>query len=124
MGILDRLFGRWTAGPGARNEPVEQAVIVRLDGASLTDEILAEQDLATLEERLVEALSAAGVGEYDGHEIGPEEATIYMYGADAEALYSAVEPILHASPLCRNARVEVRLGGPGAPQRELRLPAA
>ena len=81
-------------------------------------------DLATIEDRIVAALAGTGLGEFDGNEIGPGETTLYLYGADAERLFAHLEPILTAYPLCRNARVVIRKGRPGAPQREVRLPNA
>ena len=124
MGIFSKLFGKGEAPFVAPSTPTQQAVLVHLDGTTLPDAVYREHDLATLEDRLIEAISAASAGEFDGNEIGPDETTLFMYGPSAETLFSAVESVLLAYPLCRNARVEIRRGGPGAPQRELRLPPA
>ena len=35
--------------------------------------------LDEIEEPLIEAIDEAGVGEFDGNEIGPDGATLYMY---------------------------------------------
>ena len=42
---------------------------------------------------------------------GPTETTVFMYGPDAERLYSGIEPVLRAYPLCQNARVIIRRSG-------------
>lgn len=44
-----------------------------------------------------------------------------MYGPDSEKLFKAVEPVLRAYPLCKGARVVIRRGGPGAPERQVEL---
>jgi hypothetical protein len=122
MGIFSKLFKKRAGEPANPGAASEQAVLVHLDGTSLPDEVYERHDLASLEDRLVAALSAAGTGEFDGNETGPTETVVFLYGPDAEALFTSVEAVLRSYPLCRNARVEIRHGGPGAPQRELRLP--
>lgn len=101
---------------------VPQAVLVYLDGQNLSAEVYEACDLATLEELLIPVLEESGAGEYDGEETGPSETCVFLYGADAERLFSTIEPVLNSYPLCSGARVVVRRGGPGAVQRELRLP--
>lgn len=101
----------------------EQAVIVYLDGVGLPDETYAEYDLATLEDQLDAVVREGRLGEYDGNEFGPTEVALYFYGSDAERLSAALAPVLTDYPLCRGARVVVRAGGPGAPQREFRMAA-
>ncbi len=118
MGIFARLFGK---GAQRSAGAPEQAVIVHLDGQGLPDEVYERHDLATLEERLADAIRAGALGEYDGNEVGPDETTLYLYGPDAERLFAGVEPVLRGYPLCRNARVVVRRGAPGAEEREVRL---
>jgi len=61
------------------------------------------------------------VGEFDGNEIGEGTATLFFYGPDANRLARLVEPILKEYPMCRNARVVLRKGGPGSPQAEFQL---
>ncbi|RPJ29292.1 MAG: hypothetical protein EHM33_01595 [Chloroflexi bacterium] len=106
------------------NSPNEQAVLVYLDGKGLPKEIYKKYDLATLEDQLIEAIESQSLGEFDGNEVGPEEAVLYMYAPNAEALFAGIEPILTAYPLCQNGLVIVRQGGPGSPAREIRLPKA
>ena len=120
MSILQRLFGKRAAGPKSADTS-SQAVLVFLDGQGLPDDVYRDNDLATLEDHLLEAIQAGALGEFDGNEIGPAETTLYLYGPDAERLFSGIESTLRGHPLCQNARVVIRYGGPGAEQREIRL---
>jgi hypothetical protein len=122
MSFLKRLFQPAKSAPPA--PAAEQAVLIYLDGATLPDEVYAECDLSTLEDRLIAALEGSGLGEFDGNEVGERETILYLYGSDAERLYQQIGPVLTAYPLCRNARVVIRKGRPGAAQREFRLPTA
>lgn len=116
MSILRHIFGQNSATP-----PSQQAVLVHLDGTGLPEHIYEQYDLATIEDRLIEVIERERLGEFDGNEIGPVEATLYMYGPDAERLFAGIESILREYPLCQGARVEIRCGGPGAPLREVCL---
>jgi tetratricopeptide (TPR) repeat protein len=97
-------------------EAVQQAgnaageVLVELDGINLPEWVYRDCDIATLENRLEEVLEIDAQGELDGHETGPESTTLFLYGADAEALFRAVEPLLRDYPLCRGARLTIRQG--------------
>ncbi len=106
---------------GGRLTSPEQAVLIHLDAKGLPQRVYDEYDVVTLEDKLEEALSGRGVGEYDGNEFGEGEVVLYLYGADAERLFAVIEGTLRSYPLCRNARVVIRGGEPGAPQREFRL---
>ena len=83
-------------------------VLIELDGTHLPESVYRDCDIATLENRLEEVLETGERGELDGHETGPENTTLFLYGADAEALFRAVEPVLQDYPLCRGARVTIR----------------
>ncbi len=100
---------------------VEQAVLVYLRGCGLPERVYEECDLATLEDKLIEVIERAELGEFDGNEVGVGGATLFMYGADAEKLFAGVEAVLRSYPLCRGARVVIRYGGPGSQQREVQL---
>lgn len=89
---------------------VAGAVLIELDGIHLPESVYRDCDIATLENRLEEVLETGERGELDGHETGPENTTLFLYGADAEALFRAVEPVLQDYPLCRGARVTIRQG--------------
>jgi hypothetical protein len=66
--------------------------------------------LATLEHQLETLLTQSGDGELDGHEHGPEDTRLFLYGADARALYESIAPVLRAYPLCRSARITLQQG--------------
>ena len=83
-------------------------VLVELDGIHLPESVYRNCDVATLENRLEAILEDGEHGELDGHETGPENTTLFLYGADAEALFRVVEPVLRDYPLCRGARVTIR----------------
>jgi tetratricopeptide (TPR) repeat protein len=85
-------------------------LLIELDGIHLPESVYRDCDIATLENRLEEVLETDEHGELDGHETGPENTTLFLYGADAEALFRAVEPVLQDYPLCRGARVTIRQG--------------
>jgi len=119
MGFLGRLFGRSAAPQGAGG--AQQAVLVHLDGRGLPEHVYREHDLESLEERLRAAIEEGGLGEYDGNETDPSETTLFLYGPDAGRLFAGVEATLRAHPLCQNARVEIRPGGPGADARVISL---
>ncbi|MCU1308474.1 MAG: hypothetical protein JWN45_3169 [Acidobacteriaceae bacterium] len=96
-------------------------MLVYLNGTDLPDNIYEEFDLATLEDQLIEVLKRDSLGELDGNETGPTETVLFLYGKDAEKMFSAIEPTLRDYPLCKGARVVLRQGSPGSPQREIRL---
>ena len=87
----------------------EQAVIVHFDYAA--DSL---DPLHDLEEQLEEAIAEAGVGEFDGNEIavGLSDGSLYMYGPDADALFTVARPLLAAAGCLRNARATLRYGPP------------
>jgi hypothetical protein len=95
--------------------------LIQLDGVNLPDEVYSDYDVSTLEDQLIDAIQKNNAGELDGHETGDKETTIFTYGPDADRLYAAMESTLKGYPLCKNARVIVRKGGPGSPQTELQL---
>ncbi len=77
--------------------------------------------LDEIEDPLIEAIETAGVGEFDGNTIGPQEAILYMYGPDGDALWKAVEPILREASLGDGAYAVVRYGDPGAEKKRIEL---
>jgi hypothetical protein len=115
MGLFDKLRGKRT------QQKPQECVLIHLDAANLPDEIYAQHDLSTLEDLLIEAIGKNSAGELDGNEIGDGVTTIFTYGPDADDLYHAMEPVLLAYPLCQNARIVIRKGGPGSPQTEVQL---
>jgi hypothetical protein len=116
MSIFGKLFGRKPAQSSSG-----QAVLVYLDGTGLPDHIYQECDTSTIEDRLIEVIGREKLGEFDGNEVGLKETTLFMYGPDAERLFAGIENTLRGYPLCQGARVVIRRGGPGSPQREIKL---
>ena len=111
------MFRRKRQAAGAHADiPSDQAVLVQI--ALPTD---GEIGLDEIEDPLIEAIDRAGVGEFDGNEIGPDGATLYMYGPDADRLFSAVEPVLRSASLPAGSHAVVRYGGPGAEARRVEL---
>ena len=63
-----------------------------------------EQDLAdiySLEDALEAKINQAGVGVFDGNEIGGGECVLFMYGPDADALFEIVLPTLRSTPFAK-----------------------
>lgn len=118
MGIFSRIFG---AEPGITETRVEHAVIVRFAYIGSTD----LEPLFTLEAQLESAITAAQVGEYDGNEVAVDgsDGTLYMYGPDADKLFTAIRPVLETCSFMKGAVVTLRFGPPedGVAEREVRL---
>lgn len=98
----------------------DQAVIIKFKytGSDL-------DPLHDLEDKLAEAIDEAGEGECDGHDITPDlsDATIYLYGPDAEFLFVVAQQVIeHADCVCE-AIATIRLGPPqdGVPERQARM---
>lgn len=103
-------------------ESSEEAVIIYLDGQGLDHVVYELYDLSTLEDLLSARIEQDRIGQLDGHEISPTQTVIYLYGPDAEEIFSRVQPVLSIHPLCNRSRVIVRGGAPGASQREVAFP--
>lgn len=52
------------------------------------------------------AVLDAGVGEYDGDELGGGQCTLFFCGPDVDALIGVLRPLLHRSPLARGGHFE------------------
>lgn len=119
MSAFNRLFARRKT---AESQPgSEQAVLVFIKAHGLPAHVYEKFDLGTIGGKLREVIKRERLGMFDGNGIGADEAVLYMYGPDAERLFSGVEATLREYPLCQGARVVIRRGGPGAEQRELHL---
>ena len=81
----------------------------------------ADLDVFDVEDRLIEAIDTAGVGEFDGNLMGPGEVELYAYGPDADALFEVMEPILHSVPVKEGSYVTKRYGEAGEDAREVRV---
>jgi hypothetical protein len=97
----------------------QQCVAVFLDGATLPDEVYEALDFEAVVSELGEA---AGDGSYRGFWQGPQETGLFFFGADAEAMFKRIEPVLRRLPIGQNARVVVRHGKKALNPRELRMP--
>lgn len=107
--ILNRLFS-----PASSSNT--QAVIVYLPSDQ-------QDEIDRLEYQLVRKIKKAKLGEFDGIERGKSGTVMYMYSPDAESLFREIESILRNASVCKGARIVIRAGDPGAPQREVVLPA-
>jgi hypothetical protein len=75
-----------------------------------------------LEDALSAAIEASLSGEFDGNEVGDGKVVLYMYGPDADTLYTAIAPVLAASPVAANGVVTRRYGAPANDVREVETP--
>lgn len=76
------------------------------------------RDIEAFADQLEAAIAAAGVGEYDGDEIGGGECILFFCGPDVDALQRVLQPLLKKSPLCRGGHlVRMVADATGAPQR-------
>jgi hypothetical protein len=103
--------------------PNEHAVLIHLDPLAAPNGRLTPAVTRPLEAELAEVVMRLGIGVFDGNEFAANglEGTLFVYGSDADRLFEGIEMTLRASPLCRNARVELRYGAPGSKVREIRL---
>jgi hypothetical protein len=118
MGLLAKLFG---AKHDPKKGPPEQEVEVYFLYGSTNF-----QHVYALEDEVRHAILDAKVGHFEGHDLAADgsDGKLYMYGADAEAMYRAVEPVLTASTLMRGATITLWFGPPGwrTPKRVIQLP--
>ena len=79
--------------------------------------------LHKMEDKLEKAIKKAKAGEYDGHEIAVDgsDGFLYMYGPDADNLFSVVESILKKTDFMAGAEVVKRYGPPEDGVRETKL---
>jgi len=97
----------------------QQCVAIFLDGTGLPDEVYAQLDF----EAVIGALGgAAGENSYRGLWQGAQETAVFFFGADAEAMFARVEPVLRRLPIGQNARVVIRAGKQQLQPREVRIP--
>jgi hypothetical protein len=117
---LRRLFGKPPEFSNEiRKEPSDQAVLIHILAEDVqTDDPVS--DLATLEDELQELLQ--GTGEVDGHDIGSNDATVFIYGSSAEAIFAIILPHLATGKLTERAKVTLRFGPPDSPERVAQLP--
>ena len=73
--------------------------------------------MALLSADLTAAIEGAGVGEFDGNELGGGECKLFMYGPDADRLFAAALPVLSKSTIVRGGYVLKRYGDVDDPWR-------
>ena len=100
---------------------MEQAIIVKFSyGLESTKELFDLEDL------LESAIESAGVGDFDGDEIAADlsDGYLYMYGPDADVVYSVVEPILKSTSFMKSAQVTLVYGelGKDVPRKIVQIP--
>ena len=103
------------ASSASMNELSEHAVIVHFAYGSTDLGVL-----FALEDTLEQSLSAAGAGEFDGHDlaVNGSDGYLYMYGPDADRLFDAVKSVLESCPFTNGATVTRRYGPAGDDVRE------
>ncbi len=103
---------------GRRRDPPDpqHAVIVHLSLSA--PDFGTQGDLEAvhaLEDALTEAVSVAGVGELDGHEIGMGTCELFLYGKNADAIVRVIAPIIRESPIGLGAWALKRYGSADDP---------
>lgn len=68
-------------------------------------------DLEVFADELDVAVRDAGVGEYDGDELGAGECTLFFCGPDQDKLLAVLLPLLKRSPLARGGSVVKMVDG-------------
>lgn len=69
------------------------------------------QDAEVIAEQLAEILAEREAGFYGGRVVIPESTTLWFYGADAEAIFQAMEEFLKDHLICAGATVGIRQRG-------------
>lgn len=75
--------------PSVAPEASEQAVLIHIPTPKDSADDLA---LADIEDPVIAVLESTGAGQWDGNEIGPDGAVIYLYGPDADRLLVVIKP--------------------------------
>ncbi len=102
MKWLEKLLGTKTVPPLPRQEWLLAYFPLQHGAFGST----AERDAAhQFADHLDDALSASGVGEYDGDEYGEGQGCLFMTGPDAQRMFAVVEPLLRAWPVMRDGYV-------------------
>jgi hypothetical protein len=99
----------------------KEGLAIYLDGINLPDKVYETCTCQGLADLIKDAVDSVG-GEIRGSWVGPSETSIYIYGPDAESMFTNIEPIIETYPLCQNARVVIRHGNPVFHPRTVRLP--
>jgi hypothetical protein len=104
MKFLKKLLGKRVKEAG-----VEHAIIIHFQyGKDKLD------DLYKLRDKLEQRINDKKLGEYDGHEIATNlsDGYLYMYGQNAEFLFSGIKEILEETEFMKGAKAKLRFGPP------------
>jgi hypothetical protein len=97
----------------------QQCLAIYLDGTSLPDDVYANLDF---DQVVTDIGKLAGPESFRGFWQGPEETGLYLFGSNAEDLFTRVEPLLRTLPIAQNARVVIRHGKESLQPRTVRMP--
>jgi hypothetical protein len=105
---------------GSEAEEQDLLVVLRLSNRQMgwNDE---RQEIGAFADELEAAVLAAGVGEFDGDEVGGGEALLFFCGPDLDALIAVLRPLLHRSRLARGACFVRLVEGPDGEMRREQL---
>lgn len=96
---------------------MEHAIILHI---ALSDQKLGSMNdrlaISRLEDEISSALEASNFGELDGDEYGDGECIIYIYGPDADILFSLIVPLLASGPDAYKGYAIKRYGEADDPQ--------
>ena len=79
-------------------------------------------EIQELADALEAEVLAAGVGEYDGDEVGGGECVLFFCGPDEDALLAVLRPLLQRAPAARGAYFVRLVEGPDGEMQRERLP--
>jgi len=90
---------------------MEQAVIVHIKlNADQFGSSQEREAVFALEDQLEASIADGGAGEFDGDEFGDNKCVLFMYGPDADRLFTIIEPILKSTPLASGGYAIKRYG--------------
>lgn len=101
---------------------VTECLAVFLDGVGLPKEVYETTDINVLADEIREILDANSIGEIRSAWAGPKETAIFIFGGDAETIFTSLKPVFESYPLCQNARIIIRHGKPNLRPRIVRIP--
>jgi tetratricopeptide (TPR) repeat protein len=114
QGSLDRVQARMSEilpsdlGSGATKAPLEGAVTIEITHQSGRNHLRNDINFKKLELSLMYDAEEEKTGHLSGVVTLPGSTTLIFYGDDSEALYTALQPRLHVSPLLAGAMVTIR----------------
>jgi len=118
--LMSLVFMQGGGMSSANTEEPEQVVLVYL---KLSDEAFGSpedrQAAYSLEDQLIAAMETSDKGECDGHEFGGGFATFFLYGPDADAVFSIVQPILKQFTAPPGSYIIKRYGALGAQEKRI-----